>query len=498
MRPPLLACLNRLNRGYKAYTFLLLWVTTAIASPASTFTTLHRFDNTDGANPNPSAWLAQATNGNFYGTTVGGGAIFPGDGTVFKITPGGTLTTLYSFCSQSGCIDGLNPQMLIQAANGNFYGTTASGGANGTGGTIFKITPGGTLTTLYSFCAEVGCPDGAYPSALVQATNGDFYGITPRKGPFDAGTIFKITPSGTLTTVHGFCSQTDCADGAFPAGLIQATDGDFYGLTEEDGAFGHGTVFKITASGTLTTLYSFCPLSTCLNGGPDFGTAGLVQASNGDFYGTTGQFGANGFGTVFRITPSGTLKTIYSFCAQAGCPDGFSPSGLVQGSDGNLYGSTSEGGANGYGTIFKITPAGTLTTLYSFICSASGCPNGQGALPSWLIQDTNGAFYGTTSAGGLNSCDGDGCGTVFSLSVGLAPFVETKTTSGKVGAAVEILGTKLTGATSVTFNGTAAVFTVVSGSLIMSTVPTGASTGFVTVTTPSGRLTSNQQFRVTP
>jgi uncharacterized repeat protein (TIGR03803 family) len=498
MRPPLLSCISKFNRRNKACAFLLLWVTTAIASPASTFTTLHSFDNTDGANPNPATWLVQATNGNLYGTTVAGGTISPGDGTVFKITPGGTLTTLYNFCSLSGCTDGENPQVLIQATNGDFYGTTVAGGANGSGGTIFKITPAGTLTTLYSFCAQVGCPDGSYPAALVQATNGDFYGITPRKGPLASGTIFKITPSGTLTTVHGFCSETDCADGAFPAGLIQATDGDFYGLTEEEGAFGHGTVFKITASGTLTTIYSFCPLSSCLNGGPEFGSAGLIQASNGDFYGTTGQFGANGFGTVFRITPTGTMKAIYSFCAEAGCPDGFFPTGLVQASDGNFYGATTEGGANGYGTIFKITPAGALTTLYNFICSASGCPNGQGAQPSSLIQDTNGTFYGTTAAGGLDSCEGDGCGTVFSLSVGLAPFVETKTTSGKVGAAVQILGTKLTGATSVKFNGTAAVFTVVSGALITTTVPADATTGFVTVTTPSGMLTSNRQFRVNP
>src|ERR1022692_651545 len=208
-----------------------------------------------------------------------------------------TLTTIHRFCSQSGCPDGAGPYAgLVQAANGGLYGTTLVGGTN-SAGTIFKITPGGTLTTLYSFCPQTNCTDGATPGAgLVQAANGDLYGTTYFGGT-NGGTVFKITPGGTLTTLYNFCSQTNCTDGTGPlAGLVQAANGDLYGTTYFGGTNG-GTVFKITPGGTLTTLYSFCSQGVypgCTDGlNPD---AGLVQAANGDFYGTTSSGGANGGG----------------------------------------------------------------------------------------------------------------------------------------------------------------------------------------------------------
>src|ERR1035438_8758338 len=292
--------LSKLNWGTRACAVLVLWATTAIALPAQTLTTLYTFCSqsgcTDGANP--YAELVQATNGDLYGTTQGGGTNL-GYGTVFKITPGGTLTTLYSFCSQTNCTDGARPYAgLVQAANGDLYGTTNGGGTNGLG-TVFKITPGGTLTTLYSFCSQSGCTDGAVPDAgLVQAANGNFYGTTYYGGTNKRGTVFKITPGGTLTTLYSFCSQTNCTDGADPtAGLVQATNGDLYGTAQEGGANGYGTVVKSTPTGTLTTLHRF--------NGTDGATpyAGLVQAADGDFYGTTGGSGINNDGTVFRITP---------------------------------------------------------------------------------------------------------------------------------------------------------------------------------------------------
>ena len=176
------------------------------------------------------------------------------------------------------------------------------------------------------------------------------------------------------------------------------------------------------------------------------------------------------------------------------CADGADPTaGLIQATDGNFYGTTLRWGANGAGTVFEITPAGELTTLYSF-CSLSNCSDGQSPAAG-LIQDTNGTFYGTTESGGVISC---GCGTVFSLSVGLGPFVETQTTSGKVGAAVKILGTDLMGPAGVTFNGTPAAITFISPSEISTTVPAGAATGKVQVTTPGGTLLSNIAFRITP
>jgi uncharacterized repeat protein (TIGR03803 family) len=407
-------------------------------------------------------------------------------GTVFKITPGGRLTTLYSFCSQTNCTDGAKPYAgLVQAANGDLYGTTSGGGANGNYGTVFKITQGGMLTTLYSFCSQTNCTDGATPFAgLVQAANGTFYGTTYGGGANGGyGTVFKITPTGTLTTLHRF----NGTDGATPyARLVQDTDGDFYGTTFFGGSNGNsGTIFKITPTGTLTTLHSF-------NGTDGEGpVAGLVQAANGTFYGTTYGGGANGgYGTVFKITPTGTLTTLHSFNGT----DGDQPyAGLVQAADGDFYGTTGAGGANEYGTIFKITPGGTLTTLYTF-CSQTDCTDG--ALPyAGLVQDTDGDSYGTTWVGGSNITDD---GTVFRLSVGLGPFVKPRPPYGKVGAAVKILGTNLTGATSVGFNGTAAVFEVVSSSEITTTVPAGASSGKVQVVTPGGTLSSNASFSVVP
>jgi uncharacterized repeat protein (TIGR03803 family) len=464
----------KLNRWKVAYLVVLLRATTAIALPAQTFTTLHSFHQTDGTEP--FAALVQGTNGDLCGTTYYGGA--NSEGTVFKITASGTLTTLLSFDGTEGSA----PTGLVQTTDGNFYGTTYGGY-----GTVFKVTPSGTLTVLYSFCSQAGCTDGAYPfAALVQATNGDFYGTTAEGGANGYGTVFKITPSGTLTTLYSFCSQSNCTDGAGPNGLVQATNGNFYGTTGGGGSDNDGTVFRIAPSGTLTTLFSF-------NGTDGSGPNGLIQATDGNLYGTTVE-GANNYGTVFKISASGALKTLYSFCSQSDCTDGEYPNGLIQATDGNFYGTAYHGGASGYGTVFKITPGGTLTTLHSF-------DHTDGAYPmAGLVQDTNGSFYGTTGQGGAipAACGVYGCGTVFSLSVGLGPFVETLPTSGKVGAAVKILGTNLTGATSVTFNGTSATFTVVSSSEIKTSVPAGATTGGIKVVTPSGTLSSNLPFRVAP
>jgi uncharacterized repeat protein (TIGR03803 family) len=427
--------MGKLNWAKRISAVFLLCATTAIELPAQTFATLHSFDGTDGALP--PAGLIQATDGNFYGTTGIAGA--NSDGTVFKITPSGTLTTLYNFCSQSGCADGQNPSAgLIQATDGNFYGTTSGGGVN-LQGTIFRITASGALTTLYSFCSQSGCTDGDTPLAgLIQATDGNFYGTTQSGGTNRFGTVFKITTEGTLTTLYSFCAQSSCTDGSEPmAGLVQAADGNLYGTTSFGGANttecsdnGCGTVFKITTSGTLTTLYSFCSKGGCADGAePD---AGLAQATDGDLYGTTAVGGGvAGGGTVFKITPSGALTILYSFCSNSGCTDGSNPfAGLVQATDGNLYGTSGNGGANttecsgsGCGTVFRITTSGTLTTLYSF-CSQTNCTDGSRPLAG-LIQATNGNLYGTTENGGANEF-----GTVFSLTLSVTePSVSLSPTS---------------------------------------------------------------------
>ncbi|MGC1371653.1 MAG: choice-of-anchor tandem repeat GloVer-containing protein [Candidatus Sulfotelmatobacter sp.] len=458
------------------------------SAQAQTLSTLHSFAYPHGAFPR--AGLTQGTDGSFYGTTTEGGAKVYG--TAFKITPGGKLTTLHSFCAQRFCADGAFPAAgLIQATNGDFYGTTTGTTQGKNDGTVFKITPGGTLTTLYRFCSESDCVDGISPyGGLLQATDGNLYGTTVDGGANDYGTVFKISPSGTLTTLHSF----DRSDGANPyGGLIEAGNGSFYGTTTE-GSY-KGTVFTMTPDGTLTTLYTFCQKEGCSDGAYPY--AGLVQATNGNFYGTTwegGDLTCNppfGCGTVFKITSTGALTTLYRFCPKGDCASGALPlAGLVQGTDGNLYGTTTGEGINN-GTVFKIVPGGGLTTLYSF-CSQSSCADGSEPYAG-LIQGTDGSFYGTTMQGGANTL-----GTVFSLSVALGPFVETQPSSGKIGAELKILGSDLTGASSVTFNGAAAAFTVVSASLITTTVPADAATGPVQVVTPGGTLNSNVRFRVRP
>ncbi|HKM48164.1 MAG TPA: choice-of-anchor tandem repeat GloVer-containing protein [Terriglobales bacterium] len=471
MRPIRLARLGKLNWRSKAC-FLLLLCLTAITLPAQTFTILHNFNGTDGAYV--LGGLVQTTNGSLYGTTDVGGAGGNG-GTVFKISTSGTLTSLHTF-SSSGPDEGPYGG-LIQATNGNLYGTTQNFGTYHDG-TVFKITLSGMLTTLHSFDST----DGTDPSArLVQAANGSFYGTTYIGGAYDWGTVFKMTSSGTLTTLHHFAAGTDGAEPA--AGLTQAIDGNLYGTAANEGASGWGTVFMINPkNGKFTVLHGF----DGTDGGEPYGD--LVQSTDGNLYGTTISAGTYGYGTVFKFNPtSGKLTTLFDF--DNGADGGWPYGGVIEATDGNLYGTTNIGGAYGQGTIFKIVPtSGFLTTLYNF-----GSTITDGANPySPLVQDTDGTFYGTTSDGGTS-----GDGTVFSLSVGLGPFVETQTTSGKVGAAVKILGTNLTGATNVTF-GTPAVFKVASSSLITTTVPNGATTGSVSVTTPDGTLYGNQQFRVLP
>jgi uncharacterized repeat protein (TIGR03803 family) len=505
------------NWAKLVYTAFALCAATAVAlsgQSVTTFTTLHSFDGTDGKQP--EAALIQTTNGDLYGITVAGGVngLPNAGGTAFKIAPSGAFKTVHNFCSQTNsfgdCLDGLFPQAsLLQVSNGGLYGTTYNGGDNtncaNECGIVFTMTLSGTVTPIYDFCPQgtgngENCADGENPlTALVEAPNGHFYGTTQAGGSKCAGfpgcgTVFAVTAGGTLNTLYSFCEKSGCPDGASPsAGLMRATDGDFYGTTRFGGVVssacdgaGCGTVFKITAGGTLTTLYSFCAASGCPDGASP--VAAVIQATNGDIYGVTPSGGANGAGTIFQIA-NATFSTLYSFCSETKCKDGSSPTGLIQGSDGNFYGTTTSKGANGKGTVFELTSGGKLTTLDSF-CANANCTDG--ASPNALVQDTNGTFYGTAYAGGANND-----GAVFSVSTGLGPFVETLTTSGAVGASVTILGTDLTGATSVTFNGTAAVFTVVSSSEITTTVPAGATTGTVEVATPKGTLSSNAPFRVT-
>jgi uncharacterized repeat protein (TIGR03803 family) len=458
-----------------------------MAARAQTFTTLVNFDGTDGANP--SASVVQGTDGNLYGTSYAGGV--NGSGEVLEMGSDGVLTTLYNFCSRQSCDDGAAPAAsLALGTDESFYGTTSESGPY-LSGTLFKITVGGKLTSLHSFCSPPHCTDGAYPhGALVLSGDGDFYGTTSGGGTFAGGTVFKITPSGTLSVLYTFCSKIGCSDGTEPqAGLALGTDGLFYGTTYGGGSSkkcqnGCGTIFSITPQGTLNTIYSFCSQAQCADGwGP---LSALVQGTDGNLYGTTARGGPYGKGTVFKLTRSGSLTTLYNFCSQTNCTDGAEPhAGLVAATDGAFFGTTYSGGAYSNGALFRISSTGKITVLHSFDVFDGENP------ASGLSQIPSGMFYGTTEFGGSSRV-----GTAFSLDMGMGPFVQTVPVGGKAGRSVIILGTDLTGATSVTFNGTDASFTVESGTAIKAAVPAGGSTGPVQVVTPAGTLTSNVSFRV--
>ena len=253
------------------------------------------------------------------------------------------------------------------------------------------------------------------------------------------------------------------------------TGGDTY---QNQADLGEGTVFKINALGTLTTLYN---LNSTSGESP---YAGLTLGADGDFYGTTYISGAKGYGTVFKTTPGGRLTVLHDFDDSDG---GFTSGGLVSANDGNLYGTTLAGGAFGYGTIFRVTPDGTFTSLFTF-----SSPSQEGYQPlGTMLEGTDGNFYGTTSFGGSNNL-----GVVFRFSGGLPPFVKSLPHLGKVGDPVDILGTDLTGSTGVSFHGIAAAFTIVSPTEISTTVPAGVTTGFIKVTTPGGTLSSGGPFYV--
>jgi uncharacterized repeat protein (TIGR03803 family) len=359
-------------------------------SVASVFTTLYSFSGTDGSHP--AAALTQGVDGNFYSVT-GGGGVRNANGTIYQITGSGTLITLYTFTGASG---GAAPAAnLTQGSDGNFYGTTNQGGIGSGYGTVFQMTPAGVFASLYAFS---GGADGAVPAAnLTQGSNGKFYGVTSRGGNINNfGTVYQITQAGALTTLHTFAGN---ANGGVPAaGLTLGNDGSFYGTTEGGGDNnGDGTVYKITTAGVLSTISLFANGTT---GSVPLGA--LTLGGDGNFYGTTSKSGGNGDGTVFQVTPGGILTNLYTF----GGPDGATPvAGLAQGNDGNFYGTTEKGG-NGYGTVFRITQAGDLTSLYSFTGGSDG------ALPmDGLTLGSDGNFYGTTSGGG----DSNGDGTIFQI-----------------------------------------------------------------------------------
>jgi uncharacterized repeat protein (TIGR03803 family) len=397
----------------------LFVLTLAAAQPAlaQTETLLYSFGATSTDGTNSQAALISDKEGNFYGTTSSGGAY--GYGAVFELSASGTETILYSFGATS--TDGQSPQAgLVMDTKGNLYGTTTYGGVY-TQGTVFELSPSTTTgiwteTILWSFGATA--TDGFMPwAALIRDSKGNLYGVTElggANGTYPGGTVYKLTPvtkkkktTWTETILYSFGASA--TDAYWPtSGLLMDKAGNLYGTTTYGGTYGNGTVFELSASGTETILYSFGASAT----DAILPWTNLIRDSKGNFYGTTTWGGAYGNGTVFELSASGTETVLYSFGTALTEPF-YVNCGLIM-YKGNLYGTSQWGGANGGGTVYELSlvKKGTLkgtwaeTIPYAFGASAT-----DGTWPeASLIMDKEGNFYGTTFNGGEYSS-----GTVFKL-----------------------------------------------------------------------------------
>ena len=530
-------------------------VAIAIAAPAQTVSTLYQFGS--GSNPNyPFGVMAQGRDGNFYGVTLSGNGCCQGD--IYKISSAGVITSLYSMAQS----DGTTCKGLTLGTDGNFYGTCQNGGANNYG-TLFKVTSAGVLTVLHNFAAQGSTSDGCIPYAPpMQASNGDFYGTTAFCGANNYGTVYKLTLAGAYTLLYSF--QGPPNDTVLPYGLIEA-NGELWGVGN-GWIISGGGIFKITLAGKESLVYTFEPNSSgaFLDGeGP---SANLIQGSNGDFYGTTEEGGTANQGTIFQLTAAGVETVLYSFPNQT---DGAYPSlPLTQAPNGLLFGAATDcaGGGCAQAGLFDITTKGVYENVYLYPLVCSNC--GQPEAP--LLLSTNGTFYSTTEQGGIgvgsfyslsngykpfislvnvtSGAEGAQVGilgqgfssksvvefggikatttkpsgatyilatvpagaltgdvTVTTGSTVLSTLSSFKITptyksftppSGPVGTVVTFNGTGLTQTTKVTVDNVSAAFTVVSDSEITATVPAGAATGKIVVTTKGGSVASSTNFTV--
>ena len=532
-------------------------VAMAIAAPAQTVSTIYQFSS--GTNPNlPAGVMAQGQDGNFYGITLSGGGP-ANQGAIYNISPGGVLTSLHDMAQS----DGTTCSGLTLGTDGNFYGTCHNGGANDYG-TLFKVTSAGDLTVLHNFAAQGSTNDGCEPLAPpIQATNGDFYGTTSFCGANNYGTVYRLTLAGAYTMLYSF--QGPPNDTVLPLGLIEGTNGDLWGVGN-GWIISGGGVFKMTLAGKESLVYTFEPNAegAYVNGEGPY--ANLIQATNGDFYGTTEEGGSANEGTIFQITAAGKETVLYSFPNQT---DGAYPSlPLTQAPNGLLFGAATDcaGGGCAQAGLFDITTKGAYKNVYLYPLVCSNC--GQPEAP--LLLSTNGTFYSTTEQGGVgvgsfysltngyspfislvsvrSGAEGAKVGilgqgfssssvvkfggtaatttaltgttyilatvpagaltgdvTVTTGSTVLSTPASCKITptyksftppSGPVGTVVTFNGTGLTQTTKVTIDKLSAAFTVVSDSEITATVPAGAATGKIVVTTKGGSVTSSTNFTV--
>ena len=416
--------------GWKAPVFVVAILCASLSAQTQyTQSVLYNFCTLNGcADGNgPTSTPLLDAHGNIYGVTGGGGS--NDDGVVYELTSNGDGTwsesVLYSFCPQSGCLDGSEPRYsMVLDSHRNLYGYTISGGANDRG-VIYQLSPPGggsgpwTETVIYNVCSLPGCQDGSQPvGGLLLDSHGNLYGVASESG-MGGGLVFELSPNGggswTYTVLYDFCSQTDCVDGSGPSGaLIFDAHGNLYGTTAGGGANLAGAVFELSPGGggswTETVLYSFCPVSGCSDGnGPQ---NALVFDPQGNLYGTVVGGGPTAYGGVFQLSPAGggswTEQLLADFCPGPNCTNGYGPEGgMVIDAHGNLFGNTAfGGGSSNRGTVFELSPTGggqfTYNVIYAY-CPADNCDNGGGEPLAGVALDGQGNVYGAPGSGGLHS-----------------------------------------------------------------------------------------------
>lgn len=461
----------------------------AIPAQAQTYTALYNFSGAQWQ-ADPVGPLALGRDGNFYGMSMGGAAP-----TFYEITPEGAYTELWlgnGIGWQCTAGFAVGPDGLLYGACWQINWLEDNTGA------IIKLDPsqpGNGPTVFYKF-PSYGCS--VTPNSLTLYTDGNFYGTTQGSncGSAGYGTFFKMTPSGTLTTLHTF-QGTYGNDAAYPSAVTLGSDGNFYGTSVAGGIqaqnLNSGTVFKITPKGKVTLLYVF----NGNNNGPDEPAAAPIQGANGKWYGTTWEGGTNGYGTIFQLAGK-KINILHNFNMNVDNA-GYPAFPLTLATDGNFYSASPTVAFGGYGpeSLFEITTAKkpVYNDLFNWMVPGQGCNNQltNGCLPgSPLALHPNGTFYGTTQGGGYPADSG----VFYSFDMGLKPYIILQFPLGKKGTSIGIFGVGLTGTTAVDFNGVAATFNVVSDTYLTATIPTGATTGYVTVATPSGTLKSAVKLTV--
>jgi uncharacterized repeat protein (TIGR03803 family) len=436
---------------------------------------LHDFAGTDGSAP--ACTVLQAADGNFYGTTAGGGLY--GYGTVWSLgLDNAAFNSLHSFNS----IDGAYPfSGLEQGPDTLLYGATSSGSGNY--GTLFNTSTSGSFSSLYAFTGA----EGAFPSGpLSQGSDGTIYGVTESGGYFDEGSFFVMPLGGILEPFYQFKGYPDGGQSASP--LVPSFDGNFYGTASTGGLYGYGDVFEVSPNGYETDLHSFT-----INDG-EYPLTAVTVDPDGNIYGTTSAGGANGYGTIYQLHPNGSTTVLHNFSGPSTSEDGEYPSALTLGNDGNLYGVTAEGGASGDGTIFEATPSGQFSTITSFSTSTPG---------NTVALSDDGNFYGVANTGG-----GHGDGAIYEWSPnpigdpapGLTAIGPTWAYSGSGSLTLTVEGVNFAPGALVEWNGAALSTTFVSGTQLTATVPsadlTSTGTALVAVSNPSGLNSTNALFTI--